>query len=260
LTKTSVEKSISTAQPPDDQDCEHSAGRLWEQVEDRLVSDIRSGIYRPGDKLPPERELMETFGVGRPSIREALFSLERRGLVRLRKGGRPEVTNQSPKAILTALSVIADGLLATEEGVAQFNNARKLFEISLARYASENATLSQLRAIETTLKQSEAAIGDQAAFKQLDIRFHRQLAEIPENPVLIALHDALVEWVMYRRSTPPEMLAQRHRSALDGHIAVANAIRRRDPDAAQAAMQGHLENALSESKRFVAQSTIRPQS
>jgi len=234
--------------------------RLSDQVEDRLVSDIRAGVYRPGDRLPPERELMEAFGVGRPSIREALFSLERRGLVRLRKGGRPEVTDQSPQAILSALSFIADGLLATEEGVAHFNNARKLFEISLARYASENATLAQLRAIETTLKQSETAIGDQAGFKQLDIRFHRQLAEIPGNPVLIALHDALVEWVMYRRSTPPETLAQRHRAALDGHIAVANAIRRRDPDAAQAAMQGHLESALSESKRYVAQTSAKHQS
>ncbi|MEQ5789191.1 FCD domain-containing protein [Erythrobacter sp. NFXS35] len=215
-------------------------------VQEGIMEEIRRGTYRPGDHLPAERVLMEHFGVGRPSIREALFALERRGVVRLRKGGRPEVLEQSPRAILDALSFIAGDLLSTDAGVAHFNEARRMFEISLARYAAERATLAQLTRIERILESSQRAIGDHERFKALDIAFHRALAELPRNPVLLAIHDALVDWVMYRRRVDPAEVASRNKSALEGHWSVAKAIRNRDPDQAEAAMVHHLQSGASD--------------
>ncbi len=62
--------------------------KLYEQVADHIAEAIRTKQYAPGDQLPSERELMERLGVGRSAVREALFALQRMGLVEVRSGTR----------------------------------------------------------------------------------------------------------------------------------------------------------------------------
>src|SRR6266550_2159551 len=61
--------------------------KIYEQIAEQLLEQIRSGRLRPGDALPPERELTESFGVGRSSIREALRMLESQGVIAAVNGG-----------------------------------------------------------------------------------------------------------------------------------------------------------------------------
>src|ERR1700761_6594596 len=75
--------------------------KLSEEAALRLETMIRDGIFPMGTMLPPERELMKVFGVGRASIREALFALDRMGLVELRNGERPRVTSPTPQTLIS---------------------------------------------------------------------------------------------------------------------------------------------------------------
>ncbi|NDW54278.1 transcriptional regulator NanR [Aliiroseovarius sp. PrR006] len=216
--------------------------RLSELVEDELVRMITSGEYAPGDRLPSERDLMDLFDVGRPSIREALFSLERMGLVQLGRGDRPRVIEQDPVVLFKSLSQVAQSLLNKPQGVRHFNEARLLFECALARTAAETASNDDIEAMQGILDLSAQASANVAKFRKLDIAFHRHLAEIPNNPIYLAVHEALVEWVVVRRIVEGDREEFNKRS-LEGHKAVLDAIRHRSPDDAEAAMRLHLERA-----------------
>ena len=114
--------------------------KLYEQVASRILSWIRSNKYGDGDYLPPERELVEMFGIGRTAIREALFSLSKIGLVEIRSGKPARVTVPTAERLLSELSDAAQILLIDEENVRQLQDARKSLEASLAQYAALHAT------------------------------------------------------------------------------------------------------------------------
>ncbi len=121
--------------------------KLYEEVAGRLESQIHEGHYNPGDQLPSERELMLMYGVGRPAIREALFSLQRMGLVAINSGERARVTRPTPQVMFETLSGAARHLLAGADGIRHFQEVRTFFEVGLARHAAEHATRSRSRRI-----------------------------------------------------------------------------------------------------------------
>src|SRR5258705_12649176 len=114
--------------------------RLFEQVADVLEQRIRDRELVAGADLPSERQLMAEFGVGRTAIREALFHLQRAGLVDLRAGSRARVTAPNAEAVMTSLSSSAKYLLSDDNRIRHFQDARALFETGLARHAARNAT------------------------------------------------------------------------------------------------------------------------
>ena len=91
--------------------------RLYEEVAGRLEAMIQEGQYAPGDQLPSERELMKQFGVGRPAVREALFALQKMGLVAINSGERARVTQPTPKVVFESLAGAARHLLGASDGV-----------------------------------------------------------------------------------------------------------------------------------------------
>src|SRR5262245_65174847 len=103
--------------------------RLYEEVAGRLEAMIQEGQYAPGDQLPSERELMKQFGVGRPAVREALFSLQKMGLVAVNSGERARVTQPTPEVVVQSLSGAARHLLSASDGVRHFQEARAFFEV-----------------------------------------------------------------------------------------------------------------------------------
>src|SRR5262245_21134195 len=105
--------------------------KVYEEVAQRLEDMMLSGALRPGDVLPAERELVETFGVGRSAIREALFALQRMGLVSIRNGERAYVTKPTPEVVVGELSGAVRHLLAQPEGARHMQQARTLHEASL---------------------------------------------------------------------------------------------------------------------------------
>ncbi len=214
--------------------------RLYEEVAGRIEGLIVSGRLRPGDMLPSERSLMNLFGVGRTSIREALFSLQRQGIVAAQTGGRPVVSAPTADGIVSELSGAVRYFLATERGTREFQHARRLFEPGLARDAARAATTGDVARLRAALAANEAALGDTARFVATDVAFHYAIVEITQSELLVALHRAVLGWLREQRtsSIAPRGSSQ---AAYRAHRRIFAAIAARDPDRAEDAMRGHLE-------------------
>jgi DNA-binding FadR family transcriptional regulator len=198
------------------------------------------GRLRPGDQLPSERDLMGRFGVGRTAVREALFALNRMGLVSLQNGERAVVTQPTPRILVDELAGAARHLLSSPEGSGHFQHARRLFEAMLARDAARHAGVDDVARLEAALDRNRQAIDDPAGFVETDIAFHYVLAEIPKNPIFTALHAALAEWLKEQRTTSGDEPGA-PRAAVRAHQRIFRAVAARDPDAAERAMTEHLD-------------------
>ncbi len=216
--------------------------KLSDQIVERLEAAIRKGAYQPGSSLPPERELMALFGVGRPSVREALFALQKMGLVQINSGERPKVLRPSPRHLLNELGSTARQLLEQPNGLDHFEQARLALEVFLVTHACDYAGEDEMARLREAVKANEAAIGQGPAFVTTDVAFHRVLAEMPGNPIFVAMHDAIVEWIINERPILPNVEANNRKSHAD-HVAILAAIERRDMTEAVAAMTKHLGDA-----------------
>ena len=102
--------------------------KLSEMVEEELEQMIRRREFGEGEQLPSERELMAFFNVGRPSVREALAALKRKGLVQINNGERARVSRPSADTIIGELSGMAKDFLSHPGGIAHFEQLRLFFE------------------------------------------------------------------------------------------------------------------------------------
>lgn len=217
--------------------------KLSDMVEEELEQMIRRKEFAQGEQLPSERELMEFFNVGRPSVREALAALKRKGLVQINNGERARVTMPSADTIISELSGMAKDFLTQPGGIAHFEQLRLFFESSLVRYAAEYATDDQIAQLTKALEINSQSLDDNTLFIRSDVDFHRVLAEIPGNPIFNAIHVALLDWLIAARPKVPDAeLYQHNEVSYRQHIAIVDAIRRRDPDEADRALQTHLNS------------------
>jgi DNA-binding FadR family transcriptional regulator len=160
----------------------------YEQIAERLADDIRSGVLAPGERLPSERDLARTLEVSRASVREALASLQLQGVVETRHGAGTFVVglppsepphDASPSAVL---------------------EARAQLEPAVARLAAARAQPDE--AAEKLLAAMEAEPIDIVTWNASDRLFHRQLAAMTQNPVLLAFADhvaALMDEPLWQR-------------------------------------------------------------
>jgi GntR family transcriptional regulator, sialic acid-inducible nan operon repressor len=215
--------------------------KLYEEVEERLISDILARRYKEGEPLPSERELMSRFGVGRPAIREALFSMSRKGIVLISSGDRPRVTRPTPKVIIEHLSGVVLHLMADPQGERHFQEARAFFEAALARTAAKHATAEDLKRFKSALAANRESIGNLAEFGSTDVYFHYILATMPQNPIYVAIHEAIIKWLKEQRTVS---LAQSDadRKAYSFHEKIYRAIKAKDADMAEETMLAHLKD------------------
>lgn len=217
--------------------------KLSEMVEEELEQMIRRHEFGEGEQLPSERELMAFFNVGRPSVREALAALKRKGLVQINNGERARVSRPSADTIISELSGMAKDFLTHPGGIAHFEQLRLFFESSLVRYAAEHATDEQIALLTKTLEINSQSLDDNALFIRSDVEFHRVLAEIPGNPIFMAIHVALLDWLIAARPSVPDRELHEHNNvSYQQHIVIVDAIRQRDPDKADRALQTHLNS------------------
>lgn len=214
--------------------------KLSEQIATYLEAEILEGRIAPGDQLPAERDLMDQFHVGRPSVREALFALQKKGLVAINSGSRARVVFPKPELLLNELSGPIRYLLSAPEAQRHFQAIRTFFEVGLARYAAANATDDDLARLKQALKNNGAALDDMSEFRHTDIAFHFVLAEIPRNPIFVAIHGAVSDWLTEQRETTLQVSGQAI-IAYKAHAAIYEAVLSRDPDAAEKAMSAHLD-------------------
>lgn len=215
--------------------------KIYEQIAQRLEQQILDGHLQPGDTLPSERELMERHGVGRPAVREALLSLQKAGLLAIQNGERARVVRPSALSLVGELGTAARYLLSQADGVRQFQQVRMFFEVGLVRHAATRATEADIARLAKALADNAAALDDMSAFARTDVEFHFVLAQIPRNPIFVAMHIALAEWLTEQRSSTLRREGAA-KGALQSHRSIFRAIKAGDPDKAEAAMRKHLGN------------------
>jgi GntR family transcriptional regulator, sialic acid-inducible nan operon repressor len=213
--------------------------RLYEEVASHLEAMIQDGVFAAGDQLPSERALMQQFGVGRTAIREALFALQKMGLVALSSGERARVTEPTPTVVIESLSGSARQMLSQPDGVRHFQQARDFFEVGLARHAAVGATEADLRLLAEALAENKASIGDVRRFEATDVGFHYVLAVIPRNPIFLAIHQAMAEWLTEQRRITLRSPAQ-NELAYRAHEQIYKAIAARDANRAERLIRAHL--------------------
>lgn len=168
--------------------------RSFEEVSAQIREQIATGSLREGDKLPPERQLAETMGVSRNTVREALRSLEHAGLVELKPGttGGAYISNGGVKAIKVAFDdMMRLGTLSARD----LMEARIVIGREVGRLACLRYTDSDMAAIETNVEQmcAAAAAGDLKLRVQHSVEFHRILACAAGNSVLAIMTSVLVD-------------------------------------------------------------------
>ncbi|WP_424927127.1 FCD domain-containing protein [Amaricoccus tamworthensis] len=221
---------------------ESRSGRAADTVVRQLSQKIQSGEYSDGTPLPPERLLMEEFGISRTVVREAVQSLSKQGLLEARPRHRPIVRKPGYDAAISAMESVVSHLLNNSGGVKNLFDTRILVESALVRQAAQQAQRDDIAALKSALEANKAAVDDSERFYLTDRAFHALLYEIPQNPVLPALHRAYVTWLAPQWSRMPR-LPERNRANYEAHVAIFDGILMRDPDAAETALRCHLDQA-----------------
>lgn len=214
--------------------------RMSEEIVEILTADIRNGVYVEGDPLPSERGMVEEFGVSRITVREALASLERSGLIAQHPGMRAKVRMPDSASVVEMLSGAATLQLAQPGGVGHFQDVRTLVETGVAQLVAERITDEQVALLSDRLDENEASVGDVEHFARSDMAFHGAIAEVLDNPMVSGFYLAVDRWLADVRSTTLALEGQME-TAFAAHAEIFKAIEARNPRGAQEAMRAHLE-------------------
>ena len=226
-----------------------------DQVIAQLLGMVKAGNLKAGDRLPPERDLAESFGVSRPTIREAVRALAALGVLTTRQGGGIRVSNLRAETLLGPLQFF---LSLEETSIDELYDARQLIEGGIAHRAASAATAEDIAYLRDLISQQKDVVDDPQVYRKLDSDFHQHIHLLAANPFLTRAASSLnILGLEFRTvaSESPQVIAQ---SLLD-HAAIVGALERNDADAAEAATRDHMRNVL-ESTRAIQQATESTQS
>lgn len=223
-----------------------AADELFLEFERMIVS----GELANGEALPPEREIVETFGVSRTVVREAILALSNKGLVEAKPRFRPVVRKPNFDTAIDTVGNVVSRLLEEGDGVKNLFDTRIMIEVYLTRQAAVDAKRDDMQSLKDALEENEAAINNMDLFFQTDVKFHRVLYEMSGNPLLPSIHRAYITWLKPNWVKMPTLPA-RNQLNFESHSAIYNAILMRDPDKAEAATRKHLANAWDQINKIL---------
>ena len=220
-----------------------SRRKLSHEVLERLLARIRSGEFGVGAWLPSERDLMQSFGVGRPAVREALQSLERMGLIAIVHGEGAQVLPLSAEKVIAQISEAAMHLLSGSSDLLEdLKEARLQFEVGMARTAAQKATPEQIDQLWLLLEEHKASLHNPDRFLETDIAFHRGIAAISGNPIYMAVSQAMLQWLQQFYNDAVRAPGAEN-TTLSEHVKLFECIAHHDPDGATQALTEHLTRA-----------------
>jgi len=210
------------------------------QAENAIKDMILSGKLGPGELLPGEHDLAEQLGVTRPTVREAMRTLESSGLIE--RGHRRRMQVVAPSAEISS-SAIRNAIVMHDITYRELWEVSTALEPLAARFAAERASVDLLKKIETNLEQTRACIDDPIALVQADIEFHELVTEASGNHALQLARAPLSEFlsgaygVVTRKLGPGERLLQAHET-------IFTAISQKDAQTAEEWMAKHYRDFL----------------
>ena len=201
------------------------------QLERRITEELK-----PGDLLPPERELVQMLGVSRSSVRDAIRSLELMGLLEPRQGIGTVVRDRGE----VPANPLAAALQNQQKTVGELLEVRQMIEPALASRAALHATPAELADMEKILvRQAEMVRRGELAIDE-DSEFHYLIALASDNGVVLKVVDILMDLLRSTRERSLQVEG-RQKKSLAGHRRILAALKRGDSAAAEAAMRRHLQ-------------------
>lgn len=213
-------------------------GTTFEEVVSQLQEMIHSGELRPGDRLPPERDLAKLLGVSRPTLRAGISSLAAVGVLQSRQGAGtfvvgadgPPTLDSSPLRLMAALHGFT---------TAEMFEARQSIEMAIAGLAADHATSDQMASMSEEVTGMFASLDEPEQFLIHDMRFHQTLAAASGNRILTALMN-MIATILFEVRSKTVKRARDLKESAEMHRHIYRAIRERNAEAARSAMRDHL--------------------
>lgn len=206
-------------------------------LKETMIANLRNGQWGAGQRLPPERNLSESYGIGRSTVRRVLGQLKEMGLIEQTVGSGTFVTRDFREKLPTERASNT-----SDVSPAELMEARMLFEPVLIDMVVRNGTAADFAEMEECCRQAEQA-ATLEQFEYWDGAFHQCVAKATHNTFVVSVFDLINkvrecgEWgVLKKKSVTPE----RRSSYQSEHRALVNALKARDANAAKQAMLSHL--------------------
>lgn len=215
-------------------------GTVSDRIAGRILDVIGSERLRPGDRLPPERELAALLGASRPSVREALRSLKAQGHVEVRHGAGVYVADPATTRTLR------DAMVDEEMSLAELFDMREVLELPAVGWAARNHDPERLARVREAYERLDAATGaaeiDWPGLRDLDAAFHMRIVEAAGNRFMTRTLGVLQEILARGMETTLRIPGRLEKSRLD-HKRILDAIVAGDPAAARRAARAHIHGA-----------------
>ena len=209
--------------------------KTYELVAEQLIELIGSRRLQAGDVLPPERELVDSYRVGRSSVREALRMLESRGLIESRGNGSFQVAE-----LRNMLDRSFDLLVTVEEAdYAELFEVRRILEGEAAALAASRRTKAQVERMREHVHAMQGGLSSEERFITADLHFHLAVAEATRNRVIVHLMNAIRRLLQRSLSSSYHIKGSPER-AVEMHRLILEAIDEGHPEEARQRMQEHV--------------------
>lgn len=212
------------------------SSRLYEEVAAQIRERIINADLQPGDKLPSEIELAQEFGVSRPVVREAIHHLQAHGLVTVKHGSGVYVCQPSIERFVESFSTL---LQLAEASVLSVHEVREILEVEIAGLAADRATAEDLDALDRVLVEMDQVRNSPVQYMEIDLTFHRLLAQATHNEVLCLLAQLVAELLRQSRIRSV-MSPNRIEKSSAGHREIFRYVKAGDREGSQNAMRSHL--------------------
>ena len=209
--------------------------KVSSQIVDQVKTLIASGKLKPGDTLPPERELMKVFNVSRPTLREALNMLSIMGFIQVSQRQRTKVKSLVPSNITEPLRHLLKEDIKTS---LELVDARAIIETANAALAAERADEEDIARLEECIEKMRINLREDDTLNKEDANFHLTIAEATHNKIqthlMFSIYDLLKETVglCYYNDEAENIFQQ--------HCRIVEAIKEKDPQRAKERMEEHL--------------------
>ena len=224
---------------------------LTEAAFEQLISLVVNGEWKPGDRIPPERDLCQQLRIARASLREALKAMELIGMLNSRVG---DGTFICPRSEFLSRPLLWAFTGMDHDELQDIMESRMIIEENIAGLAAERATEEQIAHIGEVLQLMRDSIARNESILEADMAFHLAVSVAAQNTLLLTaarLLRNMMRQAIYHKLLIPDI----ERSVLKDHVAIYKAIQRRSPQAARRAMRAHLDEAMEQITYLVKQSS-----
>jgi len=226
--------------------------KISEEIVNQIKTVILEGKLKPGDKIPPERELINQLGVSRISIREALKNLESMGFIDIRQGNGSYVRSIVTDRVKDPLNIM---IRENVEKIFELADVRKELEAWSAYHAAQRATQSEIEALGKITREMEKYFREEKTPpSKLDADFHLAISQSSHNTIqshlVFTIYDVfseyftfLIENICFNRKY--------YQTIYEQHVNIYKAIRERDAEESREKILEHLNFVEAELKKIL---------